>query len=796
MKISLEWLKELVKIDVSPQKLADKLTMAGTEVSAIEYHGKNISDVVVGKIKHMERHPSKDDVFICQVDTGEKLIQVVTRANNLRVGDKVPVALHGATLPGNITVEKRELHGVESFGMLCSTIELGISSEATGVMVLNKEAALGEDIKKIIGVAGTVIEADVLPNRPDCMSMVGIAREVSAVFNKPLRVPVVKVRQDKMRIQKEAKVIVKDGKACPRYMARMIKGVKIKESPKWMQARLVACGMRPINAVVDVINYLLLELGQPMHAFDFSKINDGTIIVRNARKDEKLKTLDGEDRHLSPDILVISDPRSALAIAGIMGGEDSSVVPSTKDILIESAYFDPMSIHRAERKQKLRTESSIRFEKGVDWQGVETALDRAAQMISEICGGKVLKGKIDVKGSDRKPKRITLRVDRVKAVLGTRIESKNIFSILTGLGFVVSRKGSNTLNVEVPLYRAGDVEREIDLIEEVARIYGYDEIKSSIPKIYVVNEGASPKEKLLTDIRCLLADYGMNEAQTYSMLGEDEFKKMGMEMKRSEKIDVLNAISEDMGVMRPSLLPNLFNAVRYNQNRQVSDVSVFEIGKVYFKKPEGLIERSSLAAVVAGQVCSSYEGNKETADFYYLKRIVEEIAALLNVNCAFLRTANPVFHPGKAADISIGGKDMGSIGELHPDVAISYELKDRMLVLELDLETLFGLKRSTPLFKDIPIYPSVKRDIAMIAPRDIESKRIIDVILEIGKPLIGEVKLFDRYSGSQVKEGFCSLAYSLTYRASDRTLSDEEVNGKQDLIIRKLEENLHIEVRK
>ncbi|MFC1559542.1 phenylalanine--tRNA ligase subunit beta [Candidatus Margulisiibacteriota bacterium] len=795
MKISLAWLKEFVKIEVSPKKLADKLTMAGTEVSAIEYHGKDISNVVVGKIKHLERHPGKEDVLVCQIDTGGKLLQVITKAANLKVGDKVPIALDGATLPGEIKVEKRELHGIESFGMLCSTVELGMSSEATGVMVLDKESALGEDIRKVIGVGGTVLEADILPNRPDCLSMQGIAREISAVFNKPFKPLKVKVKEGKGSVSKKIKISVRNKKACPRYMARVIDGVKIKDSPKWLQSRLTACGIRPINTIVDVTNYVLLELGQPMHAFDLDKIAGGTIIVRNARKDEKIKTLDGDDRHLSADTLVIADSKNAVAVAGVMGGVGSSVTPSTKAILLESAYFDPMTIHKAERKLKLRTESSIRFEKGVDWDGVGKALDRAAQLIADICGGNVLKGKIDVKEGDRKPKKISLRVNRVNSLLGTDLDGKTIKNLLARLGFKIKSKGANSLIVEVPLFRAADVEREIDVIEEVARIYGYNEISSTLPKVYVASDDFNYKEKALKDIKQLLVNYGLNEAQTYSMVGKTELEGIGWQ-DDSLLIPILNAISPDMNVMRPTLLTGIIKAIKYNQSRQIKDVSLFETGKIYLKGKEGFIEKNMLTGGMVGQVYQTYEGKKEAVDFHYLKNLVKEMLALLHIGYKLERSKNPVFHPGRSVDIKIAGKYVGSFGEIHPDIASYYELKGDCVFLELDLDGLLGSNGAVPRFKGIPRYPSVKRDIAMLVPKGVENKAIIKLISEVGRPLVEKIQLFDRYAGHQVKEGYYSLAYSISYIDPERTLTDEEVNKKQAEIVGALADSLRIEVRK
>ncbi|MFH1709998.1 MAG: phenylalanine--tRNA ligase subunit beta [bacterium] len=787
MKVPLQWLKEYIKVGLVPEALADKLTMAGLEVGAIEYHGRSISDVVVGKVKAAERHATKPDIMICQVDTGIKILQIVTKAGNVKVGDKVPVAVHGATLPSGIKIQNRELHGVESFGMLCSKVELGLSDTAEGIFILEKDAAVGEDIRKVLGIGGAVLDIDVLPNRIDVLSIIGVAREVGAILNKKAKFPLIKVRESSEGIKKSAKISVKDKGLCPRYMARVIKNVSIKPSPQWMQERLIACGMRPINNVVDITNYVLLEMGQPLHAFDLNSLKDGTLIVRKAAKGEKMTTIDGEKRELG-ECLVIADAQKAIAVAGVMGGMSTEVIDSTKDILLESAYFDPKTIHKAEKYLKLRTESSIRFARGVDWNGVEAALDRAADLMGELAGGKISAGKVDIKAKDRKPKKVALRLKRVNDILGTDLKFTEISSILSRLGFKV--KGSN---VEVPLFRAGDIEREIDIIEEIARIHGYEKIPVTNPDLKIKNtKGVS--EDQIKRIKTILIDAGLNEVLTYSMLPP---KEADIGEKRGQSIRILNPISDDLSVMRPSILPGLLKVLTFNLNRQVEDVNIFEAGKIFYKDDKGVItEKAELGAVLYGKRSYRYDGKKENMDFFQIKGIIEDILGYLGVSYEIKENAFPGYHPSRSAAIHKTEKTIGVFGELHPDIGRKLEIEGPIYVISLDLDETLNIKKLPPKYKEIPLYPAVKRDIAMIVPYGVSNKAIIGEIRASGGELIEGIALFDKYEGNQIEKGYYSLAYSVTYRKANRTLTDEEVNAKHEEISLNLAKKLGVKIRK
>jgi phenylalanyl-tRNA synthetase beta chain len=787
MKIPLQWLKEYIKVDLQPQALADRITMSGLEVGAIEYHGKNISNVVVGKVKTVERHATKPDILICQVDTGAKILQIVTKAKNVKVGDKIPVALHGATLPSGMKIQNRELHGVESFGMLCSEVELGLSDTAEGILILDKDSAVGEDIRKVLGIGGAVLDIDILPNRIDVLSIIGVAREIVAILNKKIKMPVSAVKESEVSVKKAVNITVKDKDLCPRYMARVIKDVSIKPSPEWMQERLTACGMRPINNIVDITNYVLLEMGQPLHAFDLDMLKDSALIVRKGVKGEKIATIDGEKRE-TEGCLVIADAQKAVALAGIMGGLDSEVTNATKNILLESAFFDPKTIHSAEKRLKIRSEASTRFDRGVDWNGVETALERAAELIAELSGGKVLAGRIDIKAKDRKPKLVTLRLKRINDILGTDLKLSEVKAILNRLGFKL--KGTK---VEVPLFRAGDIEREIDVIEEIARIHGYEKIPVTLPDLKIKGiKGVS--EDQIKRIKTILVDAGLYETINYSMLPPVEVK---IGDPRGEAIKVLNPISEDLSVMRKSIIPSLLKVLTFNLNRQIEDVNIFEIGKIFFRDSKGAnVEKTELGAVLYGKRNYRYDGSKESIDFFQVKKIVEDILSYLGVSFDMKENVLPGYHPSRSAAVLKGGKNIGVFGELHPDVVGSLGLDKPVYVLSLDLDEILNLKKLPPKYKEIPSYPAVRRDIAMLVPYGVSHSAIVKEIKASGGELVEEVVLFDKYEGTQIEKGYYSLAYSVTYRNSGRTLTVEEVNLKHGEISQNLSDKLGVKVRK
>jgi len=768
MKVPLEWLKDLVDFGLRPEALAERMTMSGLEVGAIEYHGGDIEGVVVGKVKAAEKLAS-DHHLVCQIDTGKKMIQVITDDLTLQPGDRVPVAAEGARIAGGIAIVKTELHGVGTFGYLCKPHELGLYEE-NSVLRLPKDAVLGDDVKKYLGPGGCVLDIDILPNRGDCQSLLGIAREVAAVLDKKLKFKHLKIKRSSAR--PPVPVSVKNKPLCPRYMARKIEGVTIKDSPDWIKDRLLLLGMRPINNVVDVTNYLLAELGQPMHAFDADLIKGG-IIVREAAKDEKLKTLDGTERKLAAGTLVIADEEKAVALAGVMGGANSEVSSSTVNVLLESACFDPVAISKTSKQTKLRTEASVRFEKGIDWEMVEEALERAAAMIAELSGGKVAEGRADVKAKDRKPQKIGLRAKSIERILGTGIPIAEAVKILKRLGFKCVKAQKSSAMIEVPLYRARDIEREIDLIEEVVRIRGYEKIGTSFPRVSRADAAADAVNGLKLRTREILAGCGLSEAVTFSLVGP--------EMAGPKAIVVSNPMTAEESVMRTAVLPSLMKVLSHNLRHQIDDIRIFEVGTVYLPSSGRLPEeRLSLAGVMCGK----------GIDFYEIKGVIENLIGTLAGTWSLESVADDRYHPGKSAAI-IGGKAdrlLGRFGALHPETAKKWDIKQEVFAFEIDLQALAGAGERKKNYRPLPKFPKVERDLAMFVPPGTASKSIIGAIRKTGGELVEDVRLFDRYQNSQ--------AYRISFRDPARTLTDEEVSRKFDAIIAELEANLGVKIRK
>lgn len=621
------------------------------------------------------------------------------------------------------------------------------------------------------------LEIDILPNRADALSVRGIAREVSALTKFKLKLRKIRIKESSKKIAGAVRVEVRDKELCPRYMARVIENVRVGESPEWLKKRLELSGMRPINNVVDVTNYLLHELGQPMHAFDASLIKDRVIIVRRANPKEKIVTLDGKEHALDPDMLVIADPELAVAVAGVMGGANTEVSQTTKTVILESAYFDPISIHKTSKLLKLRTESSVRFEHGVDWNAVEEALDRGAAMIAEFARGEVLRGKIDVKTKDKKPQIIELRPDRVNKILGTGISTGDMISILKRLGFRVRKADGRKLKVEIPLFRAMDIEREIDLIEEIARIWGYNRIGSTMPGTAFPNKAVDREDILRQKVRETMVGCGLNEVQSYSMIGPRDFEKTGIPVEKS--VRVTNPLTVEMSIMRMYIFPGLLNIAVYNQNRQVENVFIFEIGKVFWGKEE----KWALGGLITGSPFMSAI-DKGESDYFYLKGIIENLLRDLGVKMPKVTESDHfLLQPGKGARV----EGVGVFGALHPDVQRNYELNKPVFFFELDLEALFKLVPAEKRYTQLPKFPSVSRDISMFVPAGLEHQTIVELIKKAGGDLIEYVYPFDKYKDS--------IAYHVIYRNPERTLTEEEVNKKHQEIIQALTSKLMVRIR-
>ncbi len=625
---------------------------------------------------------------------------------------------------------------------------------------------------------GNILEIDILPNRSDCWSIRGIAREVAALTKSKVRTPKFRLKEASKKTSQVLKVEVRDRRACPRYMARVVENVKVGGSPAWLKKRLEQAGVRSINNVVDVTNYLLLELGQPMHAFDASLIAGDEIIVRKANSKEKIVALDEKEYQLDADMLVIADTEKAIALAGVMGAINTEVSATTQKVVLESAFFDPILVHKTSKALKLRSESSVRFEHGVDWNAVEEALDRAAAMIAEIGKGKALRGKVDVKGKVPKPKVIELRPEKVNRVLGTEIAEMEMKAILKRLAFGVSGK-----RVEIPLFRAADISREIDLIEEIARIYGYGRINASMPSTAFPGKEVDKEDVLRTKITEIMAGCGLFEVQTYSMLGPKDFEKVGLSAEQAVKIN--NPMNIEESLMRTSLLLGILNVLVHNLNRQIENVFVFEIGKVYLPSSQKLPrEKWMLCAAATGSPFMSAL-DKGQVEYFYAKGILENLLVSLGVDdYRFIETINHLLHPGKGAEIT----GLGFLGELHPDIKRNYELDKSICFFEIDLDALFAKLKEERRYRPLPKFPSVARDIAMFVPKGIEHQMITTIIRKVGADLVERVYLFDKYKDS--------LAYRIVYRNKERTLTDVEVNNRHLEITRTLETKLNVRVRK
>ena len=781
MKITYNWLKEFIDIDdLSPQEVADILTDVGIEVDSVRYAAENLEKVVTGKIIEITKHPNADRLKICQVDVGDTVLQIVTGADNVYEGAVVPVALHGSKLPIGVRIKRSKLRGVVSNGMLCSEEELGLSESSSGIMILPEDTPIGKDIKEVLGLDDYVIEYEITTNRPDALSVLGIARELRAVLGRNVRMPETTYEVGDFEAKDEASLEVLDPAACPRYEGFVVKGIENRESPLWMKVRLYLVGLRPINAVVDVTNYVMYELGQPLHAFDLDKLKGREVVVRRAKDGEKIVTLDGVERELTRDDLVIADAEKPVAIAGVMGGEESGTDFNTVNLFLESAHFDPMTVRRTSKRLGLSTDSSYRFERGADIEACTFAAERALHLIQKLTGGKVAKGNLSFYPKPYTPKVIVFSPERAVKLLGVHIPARKSAEILTNLGFTV-KKEQDYLVVKVPSWRKYDVSREVDLIEEVVRIYGMKNVVSTYPLMH--SEVERNFEYFRVErVKEVLSDLGLNEAINYSFIGEKLYSKFGLPVDKLVRIK--NPLSEEWVYMRDYIFPSLVQNAVNNINRNEKDVFLFEVAKVFIPGSGELpTERLKLGLLITGEVPEGL-WNRREVDFYDLKGVVESLSEFLRVPLEFKATdAYRFLHPGQSAEVLLGGKPVGFIGKLHPDVNEAFDVKEEIFVGEVDLEELLkASKEVKPRFKPIPKFPPVMRDIAVLVDRETPVVEIEKAIKESAK-FLEKVTLFDVYEGKGIPEGKKSVAFSLTFRAPDRTLSDEEVNRILSAII-------------
>jgi phenylalanyl-tRNA synthetase beta chain len=803
MRVSISWLRDLVDVDMPTAALTDLLDMTGTKVEAVHTLGAALEGVFVGRILTKERHPDAETLWVTTVDVGgPEPLQIVCGAQNFEAGDKVPVAVVGATLPNGMTIKRAKLRGIVSEGMNCSGTELGIGADASGLLILAADAPVGTPFAQYHGMADTVLELEVTPNRPDCLSMAGVAREVGAVTGKPVRLPGGKPEESGGAIARRVSVTIEDADLCPRYTARLITGVRIGPSPDWLVERVTAAGARPINNIVDITNYVMFEMGQPLHAFDAATLGvaDGkmAIGVRVARVGETLVTLDGVGRELAADTLMITDPTGVIALAGVMGGETTEVSDATVDILLESACFKPASVGRTSRRLGLISEASQRFERGVDPNGCVAAVDRAAQLMAQLAGGTVAPGVVDAYPASIEPLTLDLRLARVNSLLGTDLTVEAVTEILERLSLGVKAEGG-ILRVTVPTFRP-DLVREADLIEEVVRVHGMGNVSSTLPAGRGRIGGLTADQRRRERVGEALRAAGLNEALTWAFSDPTDAERIGWVFGPDEQpVRLLNPMSIDQSVLRFSTLPGLLRAVSNNQRKGVADVHLYETGAVWWTSPgrKQPKERAVLAGVLAG--AWDHPGWNDTPsalDFFDGKGAIQTVTEELGIARWRVRAADlPWLQPGRSAEVLVGGDVVGWLGEVHPSVLGAYECAGPVTVFELQMKPLLKAAREVREFIDIPRFPAVKIDLAMVVPEDVTVERADQSIRSAGGKLLVDVRLFDVYRGRGVEAGKKSLAFSLTYRDPERTLTDDEVSAAHEKVVRKATAALGGELR-
>lgn len=816
MRVSTEWLSEYVSLDqVDIEELAEQITRSGIEIDTIENRNKGVTKVVAGYVKSKEKHPDADKLNVCIVDAGqEEELQIVCGAKNVDAGQVVPVALVGAKLPGGLDIKKAKLRGVLSQGMICSAKELGLNDkllpkeQQEGILVLPEGTEIGTPIAQLLGLDDKVLDFDLTPNRSDCLSMLGAAYEVAAILGREIKLP----EPDKKLIEvaepasERIAVKIEAEELCSRYAVRYISGVTIASSPQWMQNRLMAAGIRPINNIVDITNYVMLEYGQPLHAFDADTIKGGIIGVREAKAGEKLLTLDGQERELETGALLIVDGENQpVGLAGVMGGLDSEVTETTVNIVLESAKFDGGSVRKTSRHLGLRSEASLRFEKEVDPAAVIPALNRAAEMMALYAGGNVLHGVVEAVVSEAEDKVITLSLDKLNAYLGTDISTLEVKSIFARLHFECGDAAGKSLEVRVPT-RRGDITRDVDLIEEIARLYGYDNIPTTAIEGPTTAGGYTKSQALRRTLRGLLVHGGWQEVMGYSFIHEGYgtvFPQLGA---GGREVKLAMPMSEDRSVLRMNLIPGLINIAAYNRNRKQDHLALFEMGSVFQTDEEKLTKQPREIAVLGLLLTGDREEKRwnaapEKVDFFDIKGALESIFTYLGISelISYEADAPQGFHPGRSASVYLnttsGKQQLGFLGQLHPELQREHDLEDTY-VAELLLEPVYQYAGDTAVYRELPRFPSMQRDIAVVVDAEVEAGALLNAIRNTAGELLEELNVFDVYTGSKLGENKKSVALSLVYRHKERTLTDEEITSVHGQVVSMLEQTFAAELRK
>ena len=776
MLISLDWLKQYVDIKENLKELDNALTMIGQEVEAIDIQGKDLDNVVVGEIVEYGKHPNSDRLTLLKVNVGkDEPLQIVCGAPNHKLGDKVVVATIGAVLPGDFKIKKSKIRDVESFGMLCSEVELGLGEDADGIIILPEDAPVGEEYRKYAGLDDVIFELEITPNRPDCLSHIGIAREIAAYYGRKVKYPVANFTETIESTTKYAKVTVEDKERCKRYRGRVITNVKVGESPEWLKKRIRAMGMHPINNIVDITNFVMFEYNQPMHAFDLDKVENGSVVVRSATPGEKITTLDGVERELNNEELVIANDDKAIAIAGIIGGVETEITSETKNIFLEVANFEPSNIRKTARRLGVTTESSYRNERGMDPEGVEEASDRAVALIVEIAGGEVLDGAIDRYVEKPQKFEIPLSFEKLNKFVGKEISEDVVGKILSNLGLGIKKLSQDTIIVTPPSFR-GDLTRTADIYEEIIRMYGFDNIEAIMPVENIQAGTREPNVELTDEAKKIIREIGLQEVVNYSFIPRNAVEILNI---KDPVINISNPLSEDMAILRPTLMWSLLANIRDNINRNQFDLRLAEVSRIFTPGEKLANEELRICIGLAGRPERTLWNPKpESYDFYTIKGYVEKVMEFLGIaRYRLSRTTDANFHPGRSAEISIGNDVVGVFGEIHPDVQEKMEIKrERVYIAELNLAKLAKYRKKTIKYESIVKYPEVTRDLAIVLDRDVLVGDMVDGIKRVS-PLIEKVDIFDVYQGEKIDADKKSAAISIVLRNKTKTLDEKEING-------------------
>ncbi len=796
MKISYNWLKNYIDLKLSPEELKDRMTFAGIEVEAVEELGKELKQIKIAQVVKFEQHPNAEKLSVCMVDDGSETIQVICGAPNCKKDIKVAFAGIGTNIQ-DFKIKKAKLRGEVSFGMLCSESELGISADHDGIMILPEDAPLGTDLASYLGIEDTCYDVEITPNRPDLLGIIGVARDLSALLKLPLTLPESRPITSNELIENNLSLENKVPELCTRYTARMIKNVEVKESPDWLKKRLISVGLRPINNIVDITNFVMMEFGHPLHAFDYSLINGKKIIVRKAKQNEEFPALDELTYKLKENDIVIADEQRAIALAGIIGGENSHITPATKNIVIESANFLYSSIRKTAGRMKISTDSSYRFERDITDKAAELASIRACELILEIAGGELLEGKLDSFPNKKNLKKVSIRPTRVKKILAIEISSEQIISYLSALGLNIINELEDNLEFEIPYYRK-DLTREIDLIEEVIRLNGYNNVPTFLRSQNIMNKPVFYARRKVEDV---LVNYGFSEVVNWNFGDPKDLDKLNVDEddNRRNFATLRNPLGESFSIMRSMLLPSLLKNALHNINHNQKNFRIFELKKVFTRKDEKLAtEKLHLSGLLCGELNPVYwKDNPKQIDYYDVKGIIEDILVELKLeNFEYKISEESFYQQGMGADVNIDGKCIASLGKIDPKIAVKFDIDIPTFAFDIYLDAIFAMDIfHDPVFKNIPKFPPVLRDISFVISKEYRYSDIIETIRKAGKNSISKIVLFDEFAGKNIKDGFHSLTFSLVFSSYTKTLTDEYINNILKKVIKALKNSFNAEMR-